>query len=152
MPKPSRAADVPVPFLRGKKLYLRPLVESDVTDAYEAWLNDAEVTRYLEVGRYPVSKKDILARLGTYGDQTVNFIFGIFDNETGKHVGNVTLNNLNRVHGTADTGILIGEKSFWGKGYAREAWSLIIDYAFNRIAVRKVEAGTIVRNAGSEKA
>jgi hypothetical protein len=36
------------PFLMGKKIYLRLLEESDVSEEYVGWLDDYEVTRYLE--------------------------------------------------------------------------------------------------------
>jgi methionyl-tRNA synthetase len=45
------------------------------------------------------------------------------------------------VHRTGDTGLFIGRKEFWGKGLAFEAWYLVIEYAFNRLGLRKIIAG-----------
>src|SRR5207237_1367362 len=46
-------------FHEGEHLVLRDVRISDVTDAYHAWMNDPEVTRYLEVRFFPHSKEDI---------------------------------------------------------------------------------------------
>jgi ribosomal-protein-alanine N-acetyltransferase len=139
-------------ILQGQKLSLRPLTEADISSDYVSWLNDPEVNRYLEVGREPVSAEQIRTRLNTYGEGTANLIFAIIDTESGKHVGNVTLNNISTTHGHGDTGLIIGDRSFWGKGYARQAWSLLVDFAFKQLELRKVEAGVVVGNIGSEKA
>ena len=47
---------------------------------------------------------------------------------------------------------MIGDKSFWGNGYASEAWALVVDYAFNRLGLRKLTAGVVSGNRASLKA
>jgi RimJ/RimL family protein N-acetyltransferase len=44
---------------------------------------------------------------------------------------------------------MIGRKDFWGKGFAFEAWSLILEYAFNRLGLRKISAGATESNLAS---
>jgi RimJ/RimL family protein N-acetyltransferase len=39
---------------------------------------------------------------------------------------------------TCELGITIGNKSYWGKGYGREAISLLVDYGFRYHNFRKV--------------
>ena len=137
------------PFLTGERLYLRPLEASDVNEEYVRWMNDPEVTRYLGTGRFPATLEGLRAYLGRFQDPATDLIFAIIDKESGLHVGNVTLNRIQWVHRTADTGILIGRKEFWGKGYAFEAWMLLFDYAFRRLGLRKVIAGAIEGHNGS---
>lgn len=140
------------PVLRGQKLFLRALERADITDAYVRWLNDPDVTRYLETGREPVSKDDIDRYLRRFEGSSSDFIFGIFDQATGRHVGNVTLNRIDRVHGTADTGLMIGDKAFWARGYASEAWSLVVGWAFADLGLRKIVAGACEPNVASARA
>jgi hypothetical protein len=45
------------PFLAGSQVYLRPLERTDLNEHYLAWLNDPEVTRYLETGVFPATQK-----------------------------------------------------------------------------------------------
>ena len=47
--------------------------------------------------------------------------------------------------------MLIGDKSFWEKGYGSEAIGLVCDYAFRRLDLAKLTAGCYVSNAGSIK-
>jgi RimJ/RimL family protein N-acetyltransferase len=137
------------PFLVGKKVYLRLLEESDIGDEYVEWLNDYEVTRYLETGQFPSSPEVIRTYLERFQDSTTDLIFAIVDTETDQHIGNVTLNRINWINRTADTGLIIGPKESRGKGYAFEAWSLILEYAFQRLGLRKIIAGAVVDNAAS---
>lgn len=136
-------------FLVGEKVYLRPLEESDIGEEYLSWLNDFEVTRYVETGKFPVHLSDLRKYLERFQNSTTDFIFAIIDRQTDRHIGNVTLNRIKWIHRTADTGIIIGVKEFWGKGYALEAWSLLIEYAFRRLGLRKIMAGAIADNEAS---
>lgn len=137
------------PFLVGQKLLLRPLEESDVSEEYVGWLNDQEVTRYLETGKFPATLETVRKYLERFQGSATDVILAIVDRGTGQHIGNVTLNHINWVHRTADTGLMIGRKDFWGKGYAFEAWSLIIEYALQRLGLRKIVAGVVDGNAAS---
>ncbi len=44
---------------------------------------------------------------------------------------------------------MIGDKIFWGKGYAYEAWGLILAYAFRRLGLRRITAGVAEGNEAS---
>jgi len=137
------------PFLVGERLYLRLLEESDMGDEYLGWLNDAEVTRYLETGNFPSTPHTLRKYVEHFQNSTTDLLFAIIDRGTDQHIGNVTLNRINWIHRTADTGLMIGRKEFWGRGYAFEAWSLIIEYAFRRLGLQKVVAGTVANNTAS---
>lgn len=128
---------------------LRPL--EDVSDTYVRWLNDHEVTRYMTTGRTPVSREDVLRYLERFR-MTDDVIFAIVDRASARHIGNVTLNNVNRVDGIAATGIMIGEKQFWGKGYATAAWAIAIDHGFGGLGLRKLFAGACAPNVASIRA
>jgi RimJ/RimL family protein N-acetyltransferase len=40
--------------------------------------------------------------------------------------------------GTAELGIGIGDRDYWGRGYGREAVSLLVDYGFRMHNLRKI--------------
>lgn len=131
------------PFLTGQKLYLRPLEPGDVNEQYVRWLNDPEVTHYLGVGRFPATLESVQRYLQRFRDSTTDLIFAIVDRESNLHIGNVTLNRIDRIGLTADTGLMIGNKEFWGRGYASEAWAILLDYAFQKLGLRKIIAGAV---------
>jgi ribosomal-protein-alanine N-acetyltransferase len=137
-------------FLVGPRVYLRRLEDADVSEEYLAWLNDPDVTRYLETGRTPSSVESIRQFLRRFDGSTTDFIFAIVERRTDRHVGNITLNRISATHRTADTGLMIGRKDARGKGYAREAWALVAGYAFARLGLRKLIAGVVDGNVASQ--
>ncbi len=138
-----------LPFLVGRKLYLCCLEASEVGEEYVRWLNDYEVTRYMASGRFPSTLASVREYIERFQGSSTDIIFAIIDQKTEKHVGNVTLNSINWIHRTADTGLMLGQKEFWGKGYAFEAWRLLIEYAFQRLGLRKIVAGAVAENVAS---
>lgn len=59
------------------------------------------------------------------------------------------LSHINRIHGTAVTGAVIGEKEYWGKGYGSEAKLLLLKYAFDVLNLRKICSAAIAFNERS---
>jgi len=139
------------PFIVGEKCYLRGLAPADANATYAAWLNDYEVTKYLEVGRFPMTEADLLSFLEGRTNNHTGVLFAICDLKTDQHIGNVALNHIHPVHRRADFGILIGEKSFWGKGYGTEATRLIIDYGFRRLNLHSIWLGVLAANIPAKR-
>jgi RimJ/RimL family protein N-acetyltransferase len=125
-------------FLGGDKVYLRPLERADLNDTYLGWLNDSEVTRYLETGSFPSTMQDLEKFYeGVTGSRT-EVIFAIVDRKSHRHIGNAKLGPINWVHRRALFGILIGEKDFWGKGIGEEVTRLMVEYGFLRLNLNRI--------------
>ena len=139
-------------FIEGKNICLREIQISDVKKNYYNWMKDPEVNQYLE-SRF---EKWSVRRLKNYVKEIKinrdNFFWAIMLKETGRHIGNIKLGPINRKHGFADLGIIIGEKPYWGKGFATEAITLVADYAFKKLKLNKLTAGAYANNIGSVKA
>jgi len=140
------------PFTVGEKIYLRGLERADLEGAYFDWLNDREVTKFLEAGRFPNTRE----AMEEYYNNTVlsnnNAVFAIVDKKTDEHIGNIKLGPINWITRIASLGIMIGDKESWGKGYGTEAIRLVLDYAFNRLNLHKVTAGIAAMHQASIKA
>jgi len=139
-------------FIEGKNICLREIQISDVKKNYYNWMRDPEVNQYLE-SRF---EKWSVRRLKNYVKEIKinrdNFFWAIMLKETGRHIGNIKLGPINRKHGFADLGIIIGEKPYWGKGFATEAITLVVDYAFEKLKLNKLTAGAYANNVASIKA
>src|SRR5207245_3395377 len=57
-----------------------------------------------------------------------------------RHIGNATLKDLDWIHRTAELGIVIGEKAYWGRGFGTQAWWLITRYGFLTLNLNKITA------------
>lgn len=127
------------PFLVGTKLYLRALMPSDLDGPYLEWLNDQETTRFLDTGRVPTSRTSLE---GTFqAKQADSLWLAIVDRKTDQHIGNIKLGPIQWVHRCGSLGILIGDRGFRGRGYAREAMELVLQHAFTQLGLNKVTAG-----------
>lgn len=129
------------PFIMGQLIYLRPLSPDDLNETYLAWLNDAEVNRYLETGIFPYTRQELekfYAQIAGARDQV---LLAILEKNSHQHIGNVKLGPINWIHRKATFGILIGEKQFWGKGIGAEATRLMIEYGFFRLNLHRIELG-----------
>ena len=125
-------------FLRGSKLYLRPLERADLNETYLGWLNDSEVTRYLETGAFPTTMQDLEKFYQGVTGSRREVMFAIADAESHRHIGNVKLGPIDWVHRRAMFGIMIGEKEFWGKGGGEEVTRLMVEYGFYRLNLRRI--------------
>lgn len=137
------------PFLEGERLYLREVRPSDVNEAYYRWMNDPEVTRYLESRFYPNSLEKLQEYVAAKLGDRDNVFLAIVLKEGDRHIGNVKLGPIDWIHRVADMGFLIGERSAWGQGYAPEAVRLVAEYAFTVLNLRKVTGGCYETNQGS---
>ncbi|WP_158211748.1 GNAT family N-acetyltransferase [Alkalihalobacterium alkalinitrilicum] len=140
-------------FITGKKVGLRELNVNDANEKYISWMNDREVTKFLDTGNFPTSQDDLTRYITTINKGTDIFL-GIFDrlSQQEEHIGNIKLSNINWIHRTAELGIMIGDKSYWGKGYGSEATSLLVDFGFRTLNIRKIYLGVFANHKSAIKA
>ena len=139
-------------LIRGTNIHLRKIKYSDVNKEYLSWMNDQSTNQYLEsrFQKWTINKlKKYLKEI----EKNPDYLFcTIILNKNNKHIGNIKIGPINHIHRLADIGILIGDKSCWGKGYGSEAIKLIANYVFSKLKLRKLTAGIYVNNIGSYKA
>jgi [ribosomal protein S5]-alanine N-acetyltransferase len=131
------------PFLIGDRIYLRGLEKADLSGDYFQWLNDYEVTKYLESGAFPNSCESMEAYYESRQKSRNEAFLAIVLKNENRHIGNIKLGSINWIHRTADVGIIIGAKDCWNKGYGTEAMALMLEYAFERLNLRKIYLGVV---------
>jgi RimJ/RimL family protein N-acetyltransferase len=57
-------------------------------------------------------------------------------------IGEISFRNLDLLVGSAQIGMLIGKREYWGNGYGTEAMNQFLDLLFRRFNLRRVELGT----------
>ena len=139
-------------LIEGSRLSLRDLCEEDANDTYARWMNDPEGTRYIESHNRGHTYESLLHYIQTMSNSPNNLFLAIVARENMRHIGNIKLGSINSIHRTADIGIIIGEKDYWGQGLASEAINLLAEYAFDAIGLYKLTAGSYTTNKGSIRA
>ena len=79
-------------------------------------------------------------------------MYAICAAEDGRHIGNLKLGPINWNHMISDMSTVIGDRSAWGQGRARNAIRLGIRIAFDELKIRKLSASIDADNIGSIKA
>ena len=139
-------------FLNGKNIFLSPLSKEDNLEEYGKWINDQETTLFMGSGRFPVGIHELKDYIDHYNSSKDGMLLGIFLKKTSEHIGNITLHQIDWRNRFAEIGILMGDKTARGKGYAREAIRLVAQHAFDKLNLRKLYAGMIEGNEASKKA
>lgn len=124
--------------MMGSLVYLRPLTGEDAA-AFVPWVNDAEVTRTLAIGAAVVDRQAEQAWIEKTNASGNDALFGIVVQETDRLIGSTGFNQIDFRHRSASLGMMIGEKSVWGKGYGTEATALTVHYAFSELHLNRVQ-------------
>src|SRR2546430_10953348 len=136
------------PLLRGDKITLRPARENDA-EHFVRWFADMEVTRYL-ARRMAIAleqEQEFLKKIGESKDD----VWWVIEAE-GKAIGATGIHRINWLDANGTTGIVIGEKESWGKGFATEAMQLRTRYAFRELNLHKLMTEVDTENEASRKA
>jgi RimJ/RimL family protein N-acetyltransferase len=136
------------PILRGERVRLEPPSSEDLP-TYRAWFSNPEVTRTL-LARFAPSEKaeeEWFERAGASEDQ---LYWRIVANE--KTIGNTGIHRIDWINRGGRTGLVIGDTTAWGKGYASEAVKLRTEYAFNELGLERLGSESFVENIPMHRA
>jgi ribosomal-protein-alanine N-acetyltransferase len=143
-----------MPVLKGSKVMLRVPVASD----YTAWATLRRESRAFLERWEPRWAPDELERtswrhrLGRYREdyaQGTAIAFFIFEGESGKLAGGITLANIR--HGVSQSGHIgywIGER-YANRGLMTDAVNVLVRFAFDRLRLHRIEAACIPDNVRS---
>lgn len=132
------------------EVYLRRLVPEDVTDRYLGWFSDAEVTRFLEI-RSP-SRQEVIDYVVSGSATGIHYMYAICTAGANLHIGNVKIGPISEKHRICDLPTVIGDKRYWGQGFAAQAIRLGAALAFDEYGMRKLTASMYSPNLASVKA
>ncbi len=130
--------------LEGKKCYLVPFEESHLrSEDYFRWLRDYEVVKTINRLEYvrPVSFAEVKEYCEKVMRSPSDVFLAIHSREEDRFIGTIRSSRIDRVNRTADVGILIGDREYWGRGIATDAIAALSTYLFERLGMRKLTAG-----------
>lgn len=125
-------------MLRGPRLLLRSFRADDCDDVF-AYASDPEVTRAAgwEPHRTPLDSLAYIQRVleSAWGPVT----FAVEHRDAGRVVGVVDIRVVSRLWGLGEIGYTLA-RSYWGQGINTEAGSLLLDYGFGDLRLRRIRA------------
>jgi len=137
-------------IVKGNSVNLTLPGEADIEYLIK-WINDLEINKYLRFPNRIYFWKDEEEWLESIRKNQEGLkIFIIRDVEQSRPMGVISLRNIDMYNGHAELGYLLA-KERWGKGHMTEAVSLIVNYGFQVLNLRKIYAFVKEGNIGSIK-
>ncbi len=140
--------------LTDESILLRPFGEDDAELLYSAVRESIpEVSRWLpwchENYSLQESREFIAAReLASQGDEW--YSFAVFEKSSGRFVGGVGLNFINRAHQFGNLGYWV-RTSATGRGFATRVTRLAARFGFTQLGLRRIEIVAAIDNVASQR-
>lgn len=136
--------------MSSNRVYLRAL-EPDDYKASIKWRKDDDIWNMLGGPKYFVSEayERKWVEDAIFNPKDLKLAICLTEND--RYIGNVYMTDINNLNRSCTSHILIGEKDCWGKGYAKEALMLAINFMFNERNIHRIQAFILESNTQSLK-
>ena len=140
-----------IPDLTTERLLLRRIRMTDAPDMFE-YSRDPSVTRYLLWDPHPNIEhtRNYIDYLQDKYRDGKYFDWAIVLKSSGKMIGTCGFSAVYPEHRSAEVGYVLNP-AFRGQGIGGEALSAVLDFAFHRMALNRVEAKCVDENLSSER-
>lgn len=127
-----------------KNLFLRNQEDSDI-DSWVEWFNDEEVVQFTSISK-PLSREDEEAYFDAAQGNLHLLPISICERKTKRPIGVMALEKDTNNPQSASFGIIIGDKSNWGRGFGREALREMLIIAFTELGLERVHLDVFTEN------
>ncbi|RJP95081.1 MAG: N-acetyltransferase [Desulfobacteraceae bacterium] len=131
------------------RIYLRALQSDDYKNTIN-WRNDDEIWSMLVGPKHFVSPDYEKKWVEEAIFDKINIRLAICLKKNNEHIGNIYLNEIDWINRSAVAGILIGDKRYWGGGYAVEAYLLLFSFAFLDRGLHRISMPILEYNTKSQ--
>jgi RimJ/RimL family protein N-acetyltransferase len=135
-----------------QRLILRKPRLNDAKEIQEG-MNNINVSKWILVISHPYSNKDAKKYIKEHIKRTKKknnskYSFFIELKSEKKIIGGIGIRNIDKFQGIASIGYWISER-YWGQGYGKEAVKSLINFAFKKLNLRRIEAEILIKNKAS---
>jgi RimJ/RimL family protein N-acetyltransferase len=130
--------------LRTKRFDLRTATPNDAGDVWLGWTRDPEVMGPLNVPVRQMSKYELASYIGSF-DNVNRHLIVVLEKGASIPIGFFMV-ETEAVHRVANFNVVIGDKSWWGKGVVNEARAALLDYFFEQQGIEKACGSPLARN------
>jgi RimJ/RimL family protein N-acetyltransferase len=130
--------------LQTKRFAMRSLKPTDASERWINWLNDPEVMGPLNAPVVPMTTDQLKSYIAG-ADNNHLYLIGIFDLASRVQIGFYRI-EAQPFHRRAVFNVVLGEKSWWGKGVINETREALLDEFFNNRLIEKVVGMPLARN------
>lgn len=135
---------------RSHLVYLRALEPDDYKTSI-IWRKDDEIWSLLGGTKYFVSEDYERQWVLNAIHQSKDIRLAICTLKGNVYIGNAYLTNIDLINRKAESHILIGNHAYWGHGYGTDAYSQLLDFAFEQRNLHRIQALVLDDNVASQK-
>ena len=135
-----------LPILVGSQVKLGAFTPNYIP-IYHKWLQDPYVLKMTETSKN-MTLKDVTNMQKEIDKDNTMAHFLIFDKRKEIAIGDIDLRDI-EIGNTAEIAIMIAEPSYRGKGYASEAYKLIMNFGFKKFRLASITAPVLSFNQAS---
>jgi ribosomal-protein-alanine N-acetyltransferase len=134
-----------------ERLLLRPITTKDAPDIF-AYASNPEVTKYVRFVTHKSIKDThaFIRRVQASYRKGMTPVWGIEMKASGRLIGTSGFLQWPNSDQRAELGYVINP-AYWGRGFVTEAAMALCDFAFKKMKVNRIEAGTIVEHRASQR-
>lgn len=133
----------------GARIRLVPLDKAKHLGNAVRWLNDPEVTEWLLIGDFSLSRMAEEEYFDARMKSTDTDVAFAVETLEGEHIGFSGIHGIDWRHGTATTGTVLGAKEQWAKGYGTDAAITRARYCFDVLGLRMLLSAVLAGNERS---
>ena len=139
--------------LETDRLILRKYIAEDAIAMYKNWASDKEVTKFLTWPAHSnpeISQSIINNWVSRYSNDDY-YHWAILLKDNGEEpIGDIAVLNIKENTSTAHIGYCIG-RAWWHQGITSEALKAVMDFLFDRVDIKRIDARHDSRNPNSGK-
>ena len=132
------------------RVYLRAFEADDYKTTIE-WHRDIEIRNMMGSPKYFLSTENEKKWIEDAIWNKDQIKVGICLKENDALIGFCSLSKIDILNRSAESGMTIGNKNYWSKGYGSEARLLLLDYAFSERGFNRIWACILESNIASQK-
>ncbi|WP_416150341.1 GNAT family N-acetyltransferase [Salipaludibacillus sp. HK11] len=134
-----------------ERLYLRKMVPADSASLFKIW-SDPDITKFMNISNFSNEGQatEMIHYINALSKENKAIRFSIIELTSNEIIGSCGFNYFDFENAKAEIGYDIAKQS-WGKGYAPEAISSLLNYGFETIEMNRIEAKIEPGNINSIK-
>lgn len=124
--------------ISGDRIILREIRKTDLQSCM-IWLNDPGVTMFLSSSAKNPSRDEELKWFRSIKRSKNDIVFSIVTGPGNNYIGNCGLHKINWQEGTCETGIFIGNRSYWNRGFGTSFMKILLNFATDTLGLKKIK-------------
>jgi RimJ/RimL family protein N-acetyltransferase len=134
-------------MIYGERIRLRAIERADL-ERYVLWFNDPDVTQHL-MRHLPMSMEDEerwFEGQHKLPEETRAMALDARDGKKWVHIGGAGLHDIDWQSRVAETGISIGDKRYWDRGFGTDAMRALLCHGFETLNLHRIFLRVFVDN------